>query len=189
MDLSIQVTPSVAPFQKGRELAGLVKDRRLLRRLSLRVRPPPVEELGDLLGIDVGDLVLGEVGNGVGLEKGDDGEVPFRRLSLGPREGLELLDHLGEVRAGDGLSELGLDPELVEQFVGELPGLVEVGGSRAPVDVASAVGDFYSAEPELLGAIFELIEDDFSVVEGLLVDDFGGCHGGDSTPGAGDMTP
>lgn len=177
LDFSIQVTPSMAPFQEGRELAGLMKDGRLLGSLPLRIRPPPVEKLGDLLGVDVGDFVLGEVGNCVGLEKGDDREVSFRRLSLGPRKGLEILDHLGEVRACDGLSELGLDPELIEQLVSELPGLVKVRGARSPIDVASSIWNLEPAEPELLRPIFELVEDDFPVVERLLIDDFGGGHG------------
>jgi hypothetical protein len=37
--------------------------------------------------------------------------------------------------------------------------------------------NFYPAEPELLRAVFELIENDLPVVEGLLVDDPRGCHG------------
>jgi len=134
-----------------------MKDGRLLWSLPLRICPPPVEKLGDLLGVDVGNFVLGEVGNGVVLEKGDDGEIPFRRLSLGPRESFEFLDHLGEVRTRDGLPELGLDPEFVEQFVSELPRLVKVGSSRAPVDVAGSIWNFDSAEPELLG-FFKKVE-------------------------------
>ena len=83
-DFTIQMTPAVAPSQEGRELAGLVKDRRLPLRLPLRVRPSPVEEPGDLLGVDVGDFVLGETGNGVGVQKGDDRQVPLVRLVASP---------------------------------------------------------------------------------------------------------
>ncbi len=117
-----------------------MEDRRLRRRLLPRVRPSPVEKLGDLLGADVGDFVLREVGDGVGLQEGDDGEVPIRRLALGPRMGLELLGHLGEVRSRYGLTEFRLDSDLVEEVVGELPRLVEVGSSGPPVDGAVSVG-------------------------------------------------
>jgi len=66
-DLPIEMPPAEAPSQEGRELAGLVNDGRFLRRLPLRILSPPIEEFADLLLIEVGDLVLGEVGNGIGL--------------------------------------------------------------------------------------------------------------------------
>jgi len=53
--------------------------------------------------------------------------------------------HPGEVRTRDGLTEFRLDPDLVEEVVGELPRLVEVGGSRATLDVAVPVGDLDTA--------------------------------------------
>ena len=66
---------------------------------------------------------------------------------------LELLGHLGEVPSRYGLTEFGLDSDLVEEVVGELPRLVEVGSSGRPVDVAVSVGDLDTAKPQLLRAI------------------------------------
>jgi hypothetical protein len=51
------------------------------------------------------------------------------------------------------LTEFGLDSDLVEEVVGELPRLVEVGSSGRPVDVAVSVGDLDTAKPQLLRAI------------------------------------
>ncbi|MCC3246201.1 hypothetical protein LG047_12865 [Methylocystis sp. WRRC1] len=110
---------------------------------------------------------------------GDDSEAPFRRPSFDPRERAELLDQIGEVRAGDGLTELGLDP----QPVGELPGLVEVAGSRAPAHVSGSILNLNSTQPELLRAIFELMEDDLSGMEGLLMIGCGGRQGAIPPPG------
>ena len=56
------------------------------------------------------------------------------------RARLELLGHLGEVRSRYGLTEFRLDSDLVEEVVGELPRLVEVGSSGPPVDGAVSVG-------------------------------------------------
>ena len=53
---------------------------------------------------------------------------------------------------------------------------VEIGRPGPSIDVACAFGDFDSAEPELLGTIFELIEDDLSVPEALLIDHLRGRH-------------
>ncbi len=171
-DLPVDVPTLVAPVQEGRELARLVEDGGLPRRLALTgVRPPPVEESGDLLGAEVGDLVLSEVGDGIGPEEGDDGDVPLGGFTLRLGRILEVLNHLLKVQDRDGLTELGLDPDLVEEVVGELPCLIEVRGTRTPIDVARPVGDLDTAQPQLLGSVLKLIEDDLTVMEGLLVDD------------------
>ncbi len=178
-DLPVDVAPLVAPVQEGRELTRLVEDGGLTGRLALLgVRPAPVEEPGDLLGAEVGDLIPSEVGDGIGPEKGDDGEVPLGLLALGFGSLLEVIDHLLEVQDRDGLTELGLDPDLVKEVVGELPCLIEVGGTRTPIDSARSVGDLDPTEPQLLGSVLELVEDDLTVVEGLLIDDLRDRHGG-----------
>jgi hypothetical protein len=110
--------------------------------------------------------------------QGDDGEVPLGLLALGFGSLLEVIDHLLEVQNRDGLTELGLDPDLVEEVVGELPCLIEVGGTRTPIDSARSVGDLDPTEPQLLGSVLELVEDDLTVVEGLLIDDLRDRHGG-----------
>lgn len=178
-DLPIDVAPPVAPVQEGRELAGLVEDGGLTGRLALTgVCPAPIEEPGDLLGAEVSDPVLSEVGYGMGPQEGDDSEVPLGLLALGFGSLLEVIDHLLEVQDRDGLTELGLDPDLVEEVVGELPCLIEVGGTRTPIDSARSVGDLDPTEPQLLGSVLELVEDDLTVVEGLLIDDLRDRHGG-----------
>src|SRR5271170_475410 len=96
------------------ELARLIKDRGLLRSLPPGIQPPPIEECGDRLRGYLSDLVLGEVGEGVGSQEGDDRRLPFGGGPLGQNMGFVVLDHLGEGRSRDRLAQPDFDLQFVE---------------------------------------------------------------------------
>ena len=77
-------------------------------------------------------------------------------------------------------THLNFETQFIEEVVGKFPRLVKILCARASVQVALAVGHFDPTEPFLLGAVFELIKDDFSVLKRLLVDDLIFGHAGRS---------
>lgn len=90
---------------------------------------------------------------------------------------LILLNHLAEVVPCEGLTEFYLDQKFFQELLGELSCLKKIRSSRASVHVPFIFGDFDTTEPEFFGTISELIEDDFTVLEDLLVDYFRDSHG------------
>jgi hypothetical protein len=83
---------------------------------------------------------------------------------------------LGELFSGDRWGRVRLEAKLVEQVVGKFSSLIEISRACAPVDVARALRNFYSAEPKLFWSSFELVENDFIVPKFLLIDDLVFAH-------------
>jgi hypothetical protein len=82
------------------------------------------------------------------------------------------LNHLAEVVSCNGLTEFYLDQELLQELLGEFSRLKKIRSPRASVYIPLIFGDFDAAEPEFFGSVSELVEDDFAVLEDLLVDNF-----------------